>query len=64
MENVKTEIKGKQLTITIDLSKRLGPSKSGKTTMIASTGGSANLGDGMMLGLNLYIKNATEKKGE
>tara|TARA_S200002703_G_C3709868_1_gene218029 strand:+ start:395 stop:595 length:201 start_codon:yes stop_codon:yes gene_type:complete len=46
------------LTIKIDTTKELGPSASGKTTLIASSGGNAaiNLDDDKVvkLGLNLY----------
>jgi hypothetical protein len=46
------------LTITVDISKELGPSASGKTTLIASSGGNTpiTLNDGreVKLGLNLY----------
>lgn len=39
MSNVHMTVKGNTLTITIDLSKDLGVSKSGKTHTVASTGG-------------------------
>ncbi len=48
----------KLLHIVVDTSKELGPSSSGKTTLIASSGGNATveLQDGrqVKLGLNLY----------
>tara|TARA_B100000902_G_C26941728_1_gene731374 strand:+ start:58 stop:267 length:210 start_codon:yes stop_codon:yes gene_type:complete len=48
------------LTIKIDTSKQIGPSASGKTTLIASSGGNAKLDVGLnvdcFLGLNLYYK--------
>ena len=48
------------LTIRIDTKKELGPSASGKTTLIASSGGNAKLDVGInvdcFLGLNLYYK--------
>jgi|TARA_B100000902_G_scaffold367822_1_gene390741 ABC-type Fe3+/spermidine/putrescine transport system ATPase subunit len=48
------------LTIQIDTKKELGPSASGKTTLIASSGGNAKLDVGInvdcFLGLNLYYK--------
>ena len=48
------------LTIRIDTKKELGPSASGKTTLIASSGGNAKLDVGInvdcLLGLNLYYK--------
>ena len=49
------------LTIKIDTSKDIGPSASGKTTLIASSGGNATIDIGVLdgerlvkLGLNLY----------
>ena len=50
------------LTIKIDTTKELGPSASGKTTLIASSGGNAKINIGnelhgdriVSLGLNLY----------
>ena len=56
MQNVTLDRKGDTLVITIDLSKNLGPSKSGKTTLIATTEGNVSVpgaGD-TKLGLNLY----------
>ena len=47
------------MTIKIDTSKDIGPSASGKTTLIASSSGNAkiNIGDReVFLGLNLYYK--------
>jgi|TARA_R110002012_G_scaffold2398_12_gene11719 hypothetical protein len=48
------------LTIKIDTTKEIGPSASGKTTLIASSGGNAKLDVGLnvdcYLGLNLYYK--------
>jgi hypothetical protein len=57
MQNIKTSVKGKTLTLTIDLGTRLGPSKSGKTVLIATTGGNVVVSDsnGAILGLNLYV---------
>jgi hypothetical protein len=45
MSNVITHIEGDILTVTIDLSKDYGPSKSGKTLVVATTAGFTNLGD-------------------
>ena len=47
------------LTIKIDTSKDIGPSASGKTTLIASSSGNAKIDIGdreVFLGLNLYYK--------
>lgn len=54
MLNVKTLVKDSILTITVDLSKTHGPSKSRKTTIVASTQGNVPVGDGAVLGLNVY----------
>jgi hypothetical protein len=59
MLNVATEIKGDKLLITVDLSKRHGKSKSGKTVMIASTQGNQKLegkNSNVSFGLNVYTK--------
>jgi hypothetical protein len=60
MKNVEATVKGKTLTITVDLSKTFGPSKSGKTIIIASTEGNQKVGehDGkqITIGLNVYTK--------
>ena len=56
MRNIETNVEGKTLTITVDLSKELGLSKSGKNVLIASTGGNKDVPGlpGMKLGLNIY----------
>lgn len=58
MTNMKTEVKGNLLTIVIDLAKEIGPSKSGKTTLIASSGGNVAIagpkGEQYKLGVNCY----------
>jgi len=55
MVNVKTEVKGKNLIITINLKKTFGPSKSGKTITVASTKGNKPIeGTDVILGLNCY----------
>lgn len=61
MQNVKTEVKGQTLVITVDLSQRLGPSKSGKTELIASTNGNASAPgphSAVKFGLNVYTARA------
>ena len=54
--NVKTTVDGNKLTIEVDLSKDFGDSKSGKTTVIASTLGNVDIEghDGVKMGLNIY----------
>lgn len=57
MKNVITEVKGNTLTIKVDLSKTFGASKSGKTTIVASTEGNAKVdGADVIMGLNVYKK--------
>jgi len=56
MKNVKMTVEGKTLTITVDLTQTHGPSKSGKTTIIASSEGNVDVpgAPGVKLGLNVY----------
>lgn len=52
--NVDARIDGEVLTLTINLKKELGPSRSGKTKLIATTNGNAILPDGSRIGVNVY----------
>ena len=56
MKNVKMEVAGDILTITIDLTKDFGMSASGKTTIIASTCGNVAVTghEEIKLGINAY----------
>lgn len=57
MKNVKLKIDGNQLVITVDLTKRHGQSKSGKTTIVATSEGNAPLPhpfEHIAFGLNAY----------
>jgi len=56
MKNIKSETKGTVLTLTIDLSKSQGPSKSGKTMIIATSSGNQEIIPGVYLGVNCYRK--------
>lgn len=56
MKNVDITIKGNILTIVVDLKKEIGPSKSGKTILIASTEGNPEIVTGVSMGLNIYRK--------
>lgn len=57
MQNVKMDVNGDKLTITVDLSAPTKPSASGKTQVIASTHGNVKIdGRDEYLGLNLYRK--------
>ena len=56
MDNVVFTVKGNTLTITVDLSQRLGTSTSGKSTTVASTRGNAKVpGSPVVVGLNVYV---------
>lgn len=52
-KNIDYTVEGNKLTLVIDLTKELGQSKSGKTMMVASTGGNAAVA-GVKVGLNIY----------
>jgi hypothetical protein len=56
MQDVTLKVEGTKLVIEVDLSKEIGPSSSGKTMLIASTEGNANVPgyEGVKLGLNVY----------
>ena len=56
MDNVHIEVKDKKAIITIDLSKSYGPSKSGKTIVVATTRGNVPIpgAENFRLGLNCY----------
>lgn len=54
MFNVAAAVEGNELVIRINLKDKGHPSASGKSQVIASTEGNADVGNGMKLGLNLY----------
>ena len=56
MKNVKMEVKGNILTITVDLSKEFGTSASKKNIIIGTTGGNVATGhvNGSKVGVNVY----------
>lgn len=54
MLNVRHKIEGSELVIRVNLSETHGPSKSGKTVIIATTSGNVKLPDGTAFGLNVY----------
>lgn len=58
MTNVEMKVDGDILTITVNLKERFGRSKSGKTEIIATTGGnvSAPNNPDIKIGLNVYSK--------
>jgi len=55
-ENIRMEVQGETLVITIDLSKAFGLSGSGKSVIIASTGGNIAVPgrEEVKIGLNVY----------
>lgn len=55
MKNIEIKVNKNVLTITVDLSKEVGPSKSGKTTIIATTAGNVAIpGTDAVIGMNIY----------
>jgi len=55
MKNIEMTVEGETLIIKVDLSKESGPSKSGKTIIIASTEGNISVPDREeKIGLNIY----------
>jgi len=61
MKNVKMEVTGDILTITVDLSKRYGKSSSGKNVIVASSEGNQSIPEtDYKIGLNIYTKAGEE----
>lgn len=58
MKNVNVVINGNKMLIEVDLAKDFGRSASGKTVIVASTEGNADVPDheGFKMGLNVYKK--------
>jgi len=56
MKNVTMQVEGSKLVIEVDLSQDLGPSKSGKTVLIASSEGNVSIPgrEDVKIGLNVY----------
>ena len=56
MKNIAMQLQGDKLVIEIDLAQDLGPSKSGKTILIASSEGNVGVPgrEDVKLGLNVY----------
>lgn len=57
-KNIEASVDGNILTLRIDLSARHGDSASGKTVIVATSGGNQAIegGKGVVLGLNAYVK--------
>ena len=59
MQNITVKTEGKMLHLSIDTATDLGDSKSGKTRLIASSGGNAKVmvdGREVVVGLNVFVK--------
>jgi hypothetical protein len=59
VENIKISVQGTTLVLTVDTSTNLGRSKSGKTTLIASSQGNQKVNVGgkeIFIGVNVYEK--------
>ena len=58
MKNVEMKLEGKNLVITVDITRDFGESKSGKSITIASTEGNVSIPehDEIKIGLNIYRK--------
>jgi len=56
MKNMTMKVEGSKLVIEVDLSQDLGPSKSGKTVLIASSEGNVSIPgrEDVKIGLNVY----------
>ena len=63
MDNVVMEVKDNKAIITIDLNKEFGPSKSGKTIVVATTRGNVPIPDAetYRIGINCYKYPEKEK---
>lgn len=59
MQNIKIATQGSNLVLTVDTSVNMGRSKSGKSTLIASSQGNQKVivdGKEVMIGINIYEK--------
>lgn len=58
MKNMEMKVEGTTLTISVDLSKEFGESKSGKSIVIGSSEGNISIpgNDDIKIGLNVYRK--------
>ncbi len=55
-QNVELSVQGNTLIITVDLTKSFGPSSSGKSVIVASTGGNVSVPgfEEIKVGVNIY----------
>lgn len=64
MRNVDVKMVEGKLVITIDPARRLGPSSTGKTVIIATTDGAARLDEpftGISMSLSVYTKEGAQR---
>ena len=62
MQNIKYEVKGDTLTITVNLKERHGLSGSGNTVTVAGTQGNVKIGHGdIAMGVSVYTKEGLDK---
>ena len=56
MKNVEKSVEGNVLVMRVDLTKQYGPSRSGKTTIVATTEGNVKVPEheNIRVGLNVY----------
>ena len=59
-KGVTVKVEGKKATFAVDLAKDFGLSASGKTTIIATTGGAEEIAPGIFANITIYSK---AKKG-
>ena len=64
MRNVDMQVEGNVLTVKVDLSKDFGPSSTGKTKIISSTGGPKRIPgvEGVSLNMTVFRKIPKEKQ--
>lgn len=62
MKNIQMEVKGNILTVTVDLSKNFGISKTGKSLIIASSEGNVSVEgrEEIKIGCNVYTAKPTK----
>lgn len=65
MQNVEFQVEGNNLVIVVDLSQELGVSASGKSVIIASTGGNVAVPgyEDIKVGLNVYRPQQQASRG-
>ena len=53
---VAVKVEGKKVVFTVDLTKGFGPSASGKTIIVATTGGAEEIAPGIFANITIYSK--------